>query len=258
MKYVRFERPDGLVQTGVLETDDRIRAVEGDLFGTWTYLEEWFFREEVLLLSPLRPGKIVGVGANYRSFFREKNRTAPAVPRIFLKPSTAVIGPGEPIRSPDPSHELRFEGELGVVIGKQARHVSEEDAENVIFGYTCINDITDWTMLEEDGIWDRGKGSDTFAPIGPCIADRREMEGQEVLLETRVNGIVRQHERTSDMYVPIRRLIAFISSYMTLEPGDVIATGTPAGAGFLMPGDVVEVEIPPIGILVNQLRGISE
>ena len=250
MKYIRFRVGNGPVCSGILK-GGQVRRLEGDIFHGYRETFEEYELQSVRLLAPVQPGKIVGVGANYRSFLDAKKREYPKHPRIFLKPASSVIGNQEKILCPDGSHEVHFEGELGVVIGKICSKVSEKKAMDYVFGYTCINDVTDRTMLEEDGIWARGKGADTFAPVGPCITD--EIDGMHVELETRVNGEVRQHDNTSDMYFTIPQLIAYISDSMTLNPGDVIATGTPVGTGRLNLQDTVEVEIQGIGILKNQM-----
>ena len=225
MRYIRFQIGNGPASYGVLR-GDQVRRLDGDIFHGYRETFEEYELQSVHLLAPVNP-------------------------RIFLKPASSIIGDRDAIICPDKSHEIHFEGELGVIIGKTCSQISEENAMSNVFGYTCVNDVTDRTMLEEDGIWDRGKGVNTFFPIGPCITD--EIDGMNVELETRVNGEVRQHRNTSDMYFSISQLIAYISNYMTLNPGDVIATGTPVGTGCLNILDTVEVEIKGIGILRNQM-----
>lgn len=247
MKYIRYEY-QGETSFGILE-DGCVSKLSGNYIEGAKKVGEVIPVDKVTLLEPCIPGKIVGVGANYKSFLDFKKREYPDHPRIFQKPKTAVIKSGDAIRLPDVSHEIHYEGELAVVIGKKCSHVKSVDAKEYIFGYTCINDVTDETMFKEDVIWARGKGCDTFAPIGPVVTD--ELDPESAVLETRLNRQVVQHMNTADMYFHIPILIEFISEYMTLEPGDIIATGTPVGVGCLHPGDVVEVIIEGIGTLSN-------
>lgn len=250
MKYVRFCSPDGHVGRGILSGQE-IGELEGDIFSQYRLIGRKYGLREAKLLPPCEPGKIVGVGANYKSHLSSKHMDPPSCPRLFIKPGSSVIGPDDRIICPDPAHTIHFEGELAVVMGKRCSKVPEEKALDHVFGYTCINDVTDRTMLEEDGQWTRGKGADTFAPLGPVIADG--IDGGNLILETRVQGQVRQHMSTSDLYFPIPYLISFISTYMTLYPGDMIATGSPVGMGPLKVGETVEVEIQGIGILKNKM-----
>lgn len=255
MKYVRFQAEHGQINLGILK-NGKIQKLEGDFFEEGKVVDEEYDLNCVRLLAPICPGKIIGIGANYRSFLDANKRDYPLRPKLFVKPSTTVIGDHDSILCPDSNHKICFEGEIGVVIRRKCSCISAENAKDYIFGYTCINDVTDRTMLEEDGIWDRGKGLDTFLPMGPCIED--EVDGMDVMLETRVNGTVRQHMSTSDMYFGIPELLAYISRHITLCPGDVIATGTPNGAGAFHIGDVVEIEIEGIGVLTNKMieRGV--
>lgn len=210
--------------------------------------------EAVRLLAPVRPSKIVGVGLNYATHAREFGWQPPAEPLIFLKPPSAVIGPGEPILCPPESGQVEFEGELVLVIGRRARRISVTEACAVILGYTCGNDVTARDIQRADGQWTRAKGFDTFAPLGPWIAVG--VDASDLLVTTRVNGITRQDDRTSSLIFTVPELVSFISHVMTLEPGDVIFTGTPSGTGAIRPGDVVEVEIEGIGCLKNTVRGM--
>jgi 2-keto-4-pentenoate hydratase/2-oxohepta-3-ene-1,7-dioic acid hydratase in catechol pathway len=198
------------------------------------------------------PGKIVGVGLNYTDHARELATKVPEQPTIFLKPSTSVIGPGESIVHPTISSRVDFEGELAVVIGQ--RCVNVEDSKRVVLGYTCINDVTARDLQIEDGQWTRSKSFDTFAPLGPFIAT--ELDPRNVHIVTRVNGRQRQSSNTRKLIFDIDYLVRFISRIMTLEVGDVIATGTPSGVGQLRPGDTIDVDITGIGTLSNNV--ISE
>ncbi len=213
---------------------------------------------DVVLLAPVRPTKIVCVGLNYRDHIAE-SRTAvpgggdvPAEPLLFLKPPSAVVGDGEAIRYPRGVERLDPEAELAVVIGRRARAVGAAEALGHVAGYTCFNDVSARNYQRRDGQWTRAKGFDTFAPLGPWVAVGLDPGALEV--RCRVNGQERQHGRTADLVHPVAALIAFISGIMTLEPGDVIATGTPAGVAPVVPGDTVEVEIDGIGVLTNRVE----
>jgi 2-keto-4-pentenoate hydratase/2-oxohepta-3-ene-1,7-dioic acid hydratase in catechol pathway len=205
---------------------------------------------DVRLLAPVLPSKVIAIGRNYAEHAREMGGEPPAEPVLFLKPSTAVCGPGDPIRYPvGQSERVDYEGELAVVIGRLCREVPASQAADVIFGYTCANDVTARDLQARDGQWDRAKGFDTFCPLGPWIetgADPADLE-----LVTSVNGEVRQRARTSQLLHGVAALVAFASNVMTLLPGDVLLTGTPAGVGPLTEGDEVSVTIEHIGTLTN-------
>jgi 2-keto-4-pentenoate hydratase/2-oxohepta-3-ene-1,7-dioic acid hydratase in catechol pathway len=188
-----------------------------------------------------RPGKIVCVGRNYVEHARELGNEVPNQPLIFLKPPSSVILPGEPIILPPDSQQVEFEGEIGIVVGRRLRHAQPPEAAGAIRGIVALNDVTARDLQKSDGQWTRAKGFDTFCPIGPEAPAPGDLQTLEVV--TRVNGEERQRGRASDMAFSIPTLLAYISRVMTLEPGDVIATGTPAGVGPLKPGDVVEVEV---------------
>ncbi len=200
-------------------------------------------------MSRVAPSKIVGIGQNYRAHAAEMGKGIPEEPMMFLKPPSAVIEDGAPIERPMTYERVDYEGELGVVIGKRARDVSREDALDYVRGYTCVNDVTCRDLQKKDGQWTRGKGFDTFCPIGPRVV--AGLDPSSLKITTRVNGVVKQSSSTSDLIFDVPTLISFVSRHMTLEPGDIISTGTPAGVGNLAPGDVVEVEIEGIGILRN-------
>jgi len=210
-------------------------------------------RERVRLLAPCEPSKIVALGRNYREHAAELGNEVPVEPLIFFKPPSAVIGPEEAIRLPAMSMRVDYEGELVVVMGRRAYRLREdEDPLAYVLGYTCGNDVTARDLQQRDGQFARAKGFDTFAPIGPVIATA--LDPTNLRIETRVNGQVRQRARTRDLLFPVPMLIRFISQVMTLLPGDLIFTGTPAGVGPLADGDVVEVEIEGIGTLRNPVR----
>jgi 2-keto-4-pentenoate hydratase/2-oxohepta-3-ene-1,7-dioic acid hydratase in catechol pathway len=197
----------------------------------------------------LRPSKIVCVGKNYRDHAREMGSDVPPEPLLFLKPPSAIIGPGEPIVLPRLSNHVEHEAEIAVVIGRRLRRVGEADAMRGVAGFTCLNDVTARDWQRREGQWARAKGFDTFCPVGPSIVSGLDWRALEVF--GRVNGQVRQHGRAADMAYGVPFLLSHISQVMTLEPGDLVATGTPAGVGRLTPGDLVEVEIPGVGVLGN-------
>jgi 2-keto-4-pentenoate hydratase/2-oxohepta-3-ene-1,7-dioic acid hydratase in catechol pathway len=203
-------------------------------------------------MMPLRPTKIIGIGRNYLEHARELGNEVPAVPILFFKPPTALIGTGDTILLPDVSTRVEFEAEIGVVIEKRIRNVDAAAAERSIGGYICVNDVTCRDLQKVDGQWGRAKGFDTFCPVGPRVGTG--LNWRELELICRVNGVERQRARATDMHFSIPELVSFLSGIMTLEPGDLIATGTPAGTAPLHDGDVVEVEIPGVGILSNPVR----
>ncbi len=202
-----------------------------------------------------RPGKIVCVGRNYREHAAELGNVVPERPLLFLKPPSAVIGDGETIVLPEASRRVEHEGEIGVVIGSRLYRAGEAAARAAVAGITCVNDVTARDLQKTDGQWTRAKGFDTFCPMGPrLLAAGPGFDLAELEVCCRVNGVERQRGRAADMVFPIPAILAFISSVMTLEPGDLVATGTPAGVGPLVDGDVVEVEIPGVGVLRNPVR----
>ena len=204
------------------------------------------------MTAPIRPGKIVAVGKNYLDHLREMGGSAPAEePILFMKPPSAVIGHGEAILLPPQSERVDYEGELVAVIGAPLRNATAEEALRGVRGYCCGNDVTARDLQAKDGQWTRAKGFDTFCPLGTVVAG---VDPSDLEITTRVNGEVRQHARTSQLITPVGELLAFISRVMTLEPGDAVFTGTPAGVGPLSEGDVVEVEVQGVGILRNPVR----
>src|SRR5829696_10322670 len=208
------------------------------------------------LLQPVVPSKIVCVGRNYREHAAELGNKMPDEPLLFLKPPSAVISSGDEIVLPAASQQVEHEGELGVVIGRVARNIPRyEDPLSYVLGFTCVNDVTARDLQRRDVQFTRGKSFDTFCPVGPYLVTG--LDPSDLLLETRVNGEVRQSGRTSAMAFPVPHLIRYISHAMTLEPGDLIATGTPAGVGPLRDGDTVEVEVEGVGILRNPVHKLS-
>jgi 2-keto-4-pentenoate hydratase/2-oxohepta-3-ene-1,7-dioic acid hydratase in catechol pathway len=203
-------------------------------------------------MKDISPSKIVCVGRNYVAHAREMGNEVPAQPLLFLKPPSALIGSGDAIILPPESRQVEYEAEIGVVIGQKLRRVTPVEAERGIKGFVCANDVTARDLQKSDGQWGRAKGFDTFCPAGPKLVTGLEWRELEVI--GRVNGEERQRGAATDMHFTIPMLLAFISNAMTLEPGDLVLTGTPAGVGPLHPGDEVEVEIPGIGVLRNPVR----
>ena len=239
----RFRYEDKVFQGDV---KDGIVVAKGDV-------KDSFELSELEILPPVTPSKIVCIGLNYRDHAAELNMEVPDGPIIFIKPASTVIGYGDSIVYPASSEQVDYEAELAIVIGKKCKNVGAENALDVIAGYTCLNDVTARDLQSLDGQWTRSKSFDTFAPIGPFIASTDELDPANARVMCRVNGEVRQDSSTSNLIFDVPYLIEFISGIMTLEEGDLIATGTPPGVGELHRDDVVEVEIENIGILKNEV-----
>lgn len=249
MKIVRVDTKSDDITYGAVEPEG-IRLHRGTPFVAWEPTETVVPWEEARLLAPVIPTKIVAVGKNYADHAAELGSDVPTTPIIFLKPPTAVIGPLQAIRLPGLSDEVHHEAELAVVMGRVAKNVPIEDVGGHILGYTAANDVTARDLQRSDGQWTRSKSFDTFCPLGPAIDTELDpLEGLSVTC--RVDGEIRQSGSTADLVFGVSELIAFISSVMTLLPGDVILTGTPAGVGPIEAGDTVEVEVEGVGVLVN-------
>jgi 2-keto-4-pentenoate hydratase/2-oxohepta-3-ene-1,7-dioic acid hydratase in catechol pathway len=248
MRFVRYTVGEDKPRYGWL-FQDKIGPIEGEPFGEYRRMEAGMPLERVRLLAPVLPGKIIAIGRNYVEHARERDVEVPELPLIFLKPPSSVIGPGGTILLPPQSQRIDHEGELAVVIGKAGRWIQPEEALQHVLGYTAANDITARDLQQKDGQWTRGKGFDTFCPLGPWI--ETDLDPSDLRVTCRVNDEMRQMGSTREMVFSVQKLIAFISSVMTLQPGDVILTGTPAGIGPLRSGDSVEVEIEGIGALRN-------
>ena len=248
MRFIRYQSGVEAPRYGWV-LDDKVGPIEGDLFGEYRRLEADIPIEKVRLLAPVTPGKIICVGRNYAEHAREHNVEVPDLPLLFLKPPSSVVGPGEKIVSPPQSEKVEHEAELAVVIGKPGRWIAPERALDYVFGYTVGNDVTARDLQRRDGQWTRAKGFDTFCPLGPWI--ETDLDPADTLITCRVNEEMRQMASTREMVFTVAQLVTFASTVMTLLPGDVIMTGTPAGVGQLSPGDVVEVTIEGIGILRN-------
>jgi 2-keto-4-pentenoate hydratase/2-oxohepta-3-ene-1,7-dioic acid hydratase in catechol pathway len=249
VRLARF-RHGTRIATGAIE-GEFIRPLRGTFFENPVPTGEEVPVADVRLLAPVLPSKIVCVGRNYVDHAIEMESDVPEEPLLFLKPSTAVIGTGDPIPYPHASSQVDHEGELAVVVGRLARRVPAEDAGKVILGFTCGNDVTARDLQRKDGQWTRGKGFDGFCPLGPWI--ETALDPSDLAIECRVNGERRQSARTSQLTFGPAELVEYVSAVMTLLPGDVIMTGTPAGVGPMQVGDLVEVEIEGIGVLANEV-----
>ncbi len=237
---------------GLLDQDG-IREIVGLPWDKWVEGRAIWALKDVRLLAPCEPSKIVGVGRNYAAHAAERGFEMPKEPLIFLKPPSSLIGPEEPIVLPKYSSHVEHEGELGLVIGKKCAHLGDdEDPLSFVLGYTCVNDVSARDLQKEDVQFTRAKGFDTFCPVGPHI--ETVLDPRDVLVECRVNGETRQSGNTSLMAYPVAFLVRWISRVMTLFPGDLIATGTPAGVGLLVAGDTVEVSVAGVGVLRNPVH----
>lgn len=250
MKIVRFQKEDQ-AGYGILE-GQVVKAVDGEPFDSLKPTGKEYRLDEVKLLVPCAPTKVVAIGLNYRSHAEETKNPIPVNPIIFLKPLTSLIGPEEDIVLPPDSTRVDYECELAVVIKKKARYISADKALDYVLGYTCFNDVTARDHQRDDVQWTRGKGHDTFGPMGPCI--ETDIDPSHLDISTWVNGECKQKGNTSDLIFSIPEIISFVSGVMTLLPGDIIATGTPAGIGRIVTGDVVEIRITSIGTLRNYVK----
>ncbi len=250
MKICRY-KVGADIEFGILEGDEII-ALEGEPFDGVKKTETRRKADEVSLLAPTQPSKVVAVGLNYQEHIDETGMSKPDAPVLFMKPSTSVIGPGAPIVYPVSGARVDYEAELAIVIGKKCKNVAVEQAKQYILGYTCLNDVTERFMQGMDGQWTRAKSFDTFCPVGPCVVTDLDPKGLAV--ETFLNNERKQSGNTDLLIFGIEELVSFISGVMTLLPGDVIATGTPSGIGPMEPGDEVEIRIEGIGSLKNPVE----
>ena len=263
MKYCRFQL-NGEAHYGLVESVGGREAIlrilltapeesDGDVEGLRTRRIDAIALEEAVLLPPVRPSKIVCVGRNYREHAVELGHDVPKEPLLFFKPSSALLAPGGVVRRPKISERVDYEGELCVVMGRTCyQRAADEDVRPYILGYTCLNDVTARDLQNKDGQWARAKGCDTFCPVGPVVADGLDIDPWTgVGVETRVNGEVRQSGNTRDFIFTLDVVIRYIAQAMTLFPGDLIATGTPAGVGPVVAGDVMEVRVEGVGVLRN-------
>lgn len=257
MRLARIAHPDG-VAFGSIEAegdnDDAAQVLEiaDHPFGKPNYTGRRWPLSDVRLLAPILPTKVIAVGRNYAKHAEEFGNEVPAEPMIFLKPSTSVIGPNAPIKLPPASSRVDFEGELAVVIGQPIKNIPVDRAQAAILGYTIANDVSARDLQQTDGQWGRAKGFDTFCPLGPWIST--DVDPADLTLTTEVDGVVKQDARTSEMVHKVADLVAFVSSVMTLLPGDVVLTGTPEGVGPIEAGQQVSVTIEGIGTLTNPVQ----
>ena len=251
MRIIRYQIKNEAPKYGWL-LEDKIGEIEGDIFGSYKRKEAQTPLTEVSLLPPSQPTKIVCVGRNYIDHAKELGNDVPKIPLIFMKPPSSIIANGEFIILPPQSRQVEHEAELVVVIGKRGKNITAEQANEYIFGYTVGNDITARDLQKTDELWTRAKGFDTFCSFGPWIDT--EFDPSDAVVTCRVNGQMRQMASTRDMVFNVGVLIAYISSIMTLEPGDLLFTGTPAGVGMLEDGDVVDVEIEGLAKLSNPVK----
>jgi 2-keto-4-pentenoate hydratase/2-oxohepta-3-ene-1,7-dioic acid hydratase in catechol pathway len=236
----------------VLEREGDLYWLHGDPYGRYDAgpaITGQRTGERLSFLAPVMPSKVVAIGLNYKDHAAEVNKPLPAEPLMFIKPSTAVIGPDEPIRLPGGVGEIHYEAELAIVMGRTASCVKAADARRYVLGLTCLNDVTARELQRKDVQYTRAKGFDTFAPIGPCIAIG--LDGSSLAIEGWVNGERKQRSNTNQLIFSIERLVEFVSHVMTLQPGDVITTGTPSGVGPLKAGDRVMVKVEGVGALSN-------
>ncbi|HFB83462.1 MAG TPA: FAA hydrolase family protein [Thermodesulfatator sp.] len=249
MKIIRFLY-QGQISYGILE-DQKIEPLKTSPYEGFNPTGDSLSLNEVQLLPPSIPSKIIALGLNYRDHAAELGMPLPKEPLIFLKPSTAAIGPGQAIVYPSMSQRVDYEAELAIVIGRQAKGVSPDKALDFVLGYTCFNDVTARDLQKKDGQWTRAKSFDTFAPMGPWI--ETDLDPDNLLVEAYLNGKKCQSSRTSQLVFSVPEIISFVSQVMTLLPGDVIATGTPPGIGPMKPGDTIEIRIEGIGSLINHV-----
>jgi 2-keto-4-pentenoate hydratase/2-oxohepta-3-ene-1,7-dioic acid hydratase in catechol pathway len=253
IRLVRVATDGDSPRWGIIE-NERVYELSGTPFSDWERGSEIGCLDALPLLAPAVPTKIVCVGLNYPAHAGESSLELPSEPLLFLKPPSSVIGPGAPVVLPPQSEQVEHEAELALVIGRRCRDVTVQEAWDYVLGVTCGNDVTARDLQQRDDQWTRAKGFDTFCPLGPWLATGlSEGEVADLGVVCRVNGEVRQRGRTSEMTFSPARLIAYVSSIMTLEPGDVLMTGTPAGVGPLRPGDMVEVEAEGVGVLCNPI-----
>ncbi len=252
MRFVRYQTGRDTPRYGWI-FEEMVGSIDGSIFSEYRRQEATLPLSAVKLLAPVEPSKIICVGRNYADHAREQGVDVPEIPLLFLKPPSSVIGSGTAIEIPPQSHLVEHEAELAIVISREGRWIQMEEAAHYILGYTIGNDVTARDLQRRDGQWTRGKGFDTFCPLGPWI--ETDLDPADALISCRVNDEIRQMASTRDMVFTVPQLIAFISSIMRLMPGDIILTGTPAGIGPLEAGDRVEVTIEGIGSLSNPVIG---
>lgn len=252
MKFARFKKQGEKTILQGIVTEEGIQQIEGDIFSDWKHIEVIHNVDELEFLAPLTPRHVIGIGANYVAKMDDIPFDLPEIPVFFYKPVSSVVGSGQPIVIPNKVDEVKFESELAVVIGKRAKNISEEEVTDYIFGYTVGNDVTAPQFFHEAGHWTIGKSFDTFTPLGPYI--ETELDPDKIKVEAYLNGDKKQDSATTLMIISMRKMIAYLSSVMTLEPGDVILTGSPLGAEMMKDGAEVVCEIAEIGKLRNPVK----
>ena len=254
MRIIRFRDKNNEINYGWIH-QEKVGLIQGDPFGDYRRFEATLLLSELELLLPCQPSKIVAVGRNYPDHAAEMNSELPRYPMLFMKPPSSLITNGESIMLPGQSERVEHEAELALVVGKQSKDLTRENVSEAIFGYTIANDVTARDLQAVDGQWTRAKGFDSFCPLGPWIDT--EFNPSDALISCHVNNALRQMGSTKDMHFKPEQLLIFISSIMTLEPGDLILTGTPAGVGPLTDGDLVSVHINGLGTLVYPVRDVT-
>jgi 2-keto-4-pentenoate hydratase/2-oxohepta-3-ene-1,7-dioic acid hydratase in catechol pathway len=251
MRFVRFIH-NGKTSYGIV--DQRIYPITGDVFGEFRVNQEGHEPEKVRLLAPCQPSKIILVGLNYLDHVKESQsaKTVPEEPVLFMKPSTSVIGPEDVILYPEGVERVDFEAELAVVIKERCKDLVPSAVQDHILGFTCLNDVTARNLQKKDVQWTRAKSFDSFCPLGPFIVDKIDLGNSKI--ESRLNGKLHQSSNTNQMIFSVERIVSLVSQVMTLLPGDVISTGTPAGVGPMQPGDTIEVSVENIGTLKNYVK----
>jgi 2-keto-4-pentenoate hydratase/2-oxohepta-3-ene-1,7-dioic acid hydratase in catechol pathway len=250
MKYLRFIK-DAEESYGIKDGANVI-PIKGDPFSGWEKTSKSYPLNEIKILAPTLPSKIVAVALNYYDHARESGLTVPKEPLLFLIPSTAVIGPEDIIKYPVQSKRVDYEAELGIVIKEKTSNINKNESRDKILGYTCANDVTARDLQERDGQWTRSKGFDTFMPLGPYISD--ELDPEDSNINLKLNNILKQNSNTGQLIFDVYDIVSYVSRIMTLLPGDIIITGTPAGIGPMNKGDKVEVYIDGIGSLINYIK----
>jgi 2-keto-4-pentenoate hydratase/2-oxohepta-3-ene-1,7-dioic acid hydratase in catechol pathway len=254
MKFARYQDTAGGAPKSAVLREQTLHEIEGDLFAGWSYTGSTVPLSEVSLLAPLKPNSVIGVGANYIPQGGVKPEQLPDIPVFFYKPLSSVIGTGEPIVIPSGVDEVKFESELAVVIGRTARNVSEQDALDYVFGYTVANDVTAPQFFHPNGHWMVGKSFDSFTPLGPYV--ETELNLDEIRIQALHNGKLKQDSGLDLIILNVPFLISYLSRVMTLQPGDVILSGSPAGAEFMKAGDEIDCIIDEIGVLHNPVKSV--
>lgn len=251
-RFLRFQCPDGIFY-GTMEGEELIHPISGDMFSDYTVSDKTYELKDVKLLPPCEPSKLLAIGFNYMDHAIEFKREIPKAPNIFIKPNSSLAAQGDHVIYPKfHTHQVEYESELVIVIGKEARNVDEAEAMDYVFGFTIGNDVTARDMQSPTNQWGLCKGFDTFAPIGPWI--ETDTDGSDLDISSYVNGQLKQHSNTKNLIFNVPFLVSYISKGMTLHPGDVIFTGTPAGVSPVFPGDTMEMRIEKIGSLINEVK----